>query len=85
VGARQRDILIQFLTEAVSVAALGGVLGIMLGLVGLKALSGFMKLPTALMWQPIALALLSAIIVGLLAGIQPAKRAANLNPIDALR
>jgi len=85
VGARQRDILVQFLMEAVSVAVLGGVLGIMLGLVGLKALSGFMKLPTALMWQPIALALLSAIIVGLLAGIQPAKRAANLNPIDALR
>ena len=85
VGARQRDILVQFLMEAVSVAAIGGVLGIMLGLVGLKALSGFMKLPTALMWQPVALALLSAIIVGLIAGIQPAKKAANLNPIDALR
>jgi putative ABC transport system permease protein len=85
VGARQRDILVQFLMEAVSVATIGGVLGIILGLIGLKALSGFMKLPTALMWQPIALALLSAIIVGLIAGIQPAKKAANLNPIDALR
>lgn len=85
VGARQRDILSQFLMEAVGVAAIGGILGIILGLIGLKALSGLMKLPTAIMWEPIALALLSAIIVGLIAGIQPAKRAANLNPIDALR
>lgn len=85
VGARQKDILVQFLMEAVSVATIGGILGIILGLIGLKALSGLMKLPTALMWQPIVLALLSAIIVGLIAGIQPAKRAANLNPIDALR
>lgn len=85
VGARQRDILVQFLMEAVSGASIGGILGIILGLIGLKALSGFMKLPTALMWEPIVLALLSAIVVGLIAGIQPAKRAANLNPIDALR
>ncbi|MFH0960258.1 MAG: ABC transporter permease [Pseudomonadota bacterium] len=85
VGARQKDILVQFLIEAVSVAIIGGVLGVVLGLIGLKALSGFMKLPTAIMWRPIVLALLSAIIVGLLAGIQPAKKAANLNPIEALR
>lgn len=85
VGARKRDILIQFLMEAVGVAAIGGILGIIVGLIGLKALSGFMKLPTAIMWEPIALALLSAIMVGLLAGMQPAKKAANLNPIDALR
>jgi len=85
VGARQRDILVQFLMEAVSVATIGGVLGIILGLIGLKALSGFMKLPTTIMWEPIILALASAIIVGLIAGIQPAKTAANLNPIDALR
>jgi hypothetical protein len=85
VGARQRDILVQFLMEAVSVATIGGISGIILGLIGLKALSGFMKLPTAIMWEPVVLALASAIIVGLIAGIQPAKRAANLNPIDALR
>jgi putative ABC transport system permease protein len=85
VGARKRDILVQFLMEAVSVATIGGILGIILGLFVLKALSGFMKLPTSMMWEPIALALLSAIIVGLVAGIQPAKTAANLHPIDALR
>jgi putative ABC transport system permease protein len=85
VGARKSDILVQFLMEAVSVATIGGILGIIFGLVGLKALSGFMKLPTAIMWESVVLALASAIIVGLIAGIQPAKRAANLNPIDALR
>ncbi|MEW6406676.1 MAG: FtsX-like permease family protein, partial [Chloroflexota bacterium] len=85
VGARKRDILVQFLMEAVSVAAIGGILGVVLGLIGLKALSGFIKLPTTIMWESIVAALASAIIVGLIAGIQPAKRAANLNPIDALR
>jgi putative ABC transport system permease protein len=85
VGARKVDILVQFLMEAVSVAATGGFIGIIVGLLGLKALAGFIKLPTALMWESIVLALFSAIIVGLLAGIQPAKKAASLNPIEALR
>jgi len=85
VGARKRDVLLQFLMEAVGVATIGGVLGIFLGLIGLEILSGFMKLPTAIMWQPMALALISAIIVGLAAGIQPAKKAASLDPIEALR
>jgi len=85
VGARKGDILAQFLLEAVGVATVGGVVGIVLGLIGLKALSGFMKLLATIMWQPIVLALLSAIVVGLVAGMQPAKKAAKLNPIDALR
>ncbi len=85
VGAREKDILAQFLMEAVSIAVIGGMVGIILGVVGLKIMSGFMKMPNAVMWQPIVLALLSAIIVGLLAGIQPARKAAHLNPIDALK
>ncbi|MBI5251986.1 MAG: ABC transporter permease [Desulfomonile tiedjei] len=85
VGARKNDILAQFLMEAVSIALAGGILGIIIGLAGLKILSGFMKLPNAIMWQPIAVALVSALIVGLLAGIQPARKAAHLNPIDALK
>jgi putative ABC transport system permease protein len=85
VGARKQDILSQFLMEAVSIAVIGGVLGTVAGFLGLKILSAFMKMPNAIIWQPIALALLSAIIVGLLAGIEPARRAAHLNPIDALK
>ena len=85
VGARKSDILTQFLLEAVCVATTGGALGVVVGLIGLKILSGYMKLPAAIMWQPIALGLVSAIVVGLLAGVQPAKKAANSHPIEALR
>ncbi len=85
VGARKQDILFQFLLEAVSVAVTGGFIGIFVGLVALKGLAAFVKMPSALMWQPILIALLSAVIVGLMAGIQPARRAANLNPIEALK
>ncbi|MEW6530663.1 MAG: ABC transporter permease [Thermodesulfobacteriota bacterium] len=85
VGATKRDILSQFLFEAVTIALLGGIIGAALGLTGLKGLAFFMQLPMATMWQPIALALLSAVLVGLAAGIQPARAAANLNPIEALR
>jgi putative ABC transport system permease protein len=85
VGATKRDILSQFLFEAVTIALLGGIIGAALGLIGLKGFAFFMKMPVATMWQPIALALLSAVLVGLAAGIQPARAAANLNPIEALR
>ncbi|MFH0824270.1 MAG: ABC transporter permease [Pseudomonadota bacterium] len=85
VGARKNDILLQFLVESVSIAALGGVIGIGLGLLGLKAAVFFMKIPTAVMWQAMPVALISSIIVGLLAGIQPARTAAALNPIEALK
>jgi putative ABC transport system permease protein len=85
VGGRRSDILTQFLLEAVSVAVVGGVIGIILGLAGLKSLAAFMKLPAAFMWQPVVLAMVSAVIVGLGAGIQPARKAARLDPIDALR
>lgn len=85
IGARKRDILVQFLLEAICVATTGGVLGIISGLVGLKLLSGYMKLPAAVMWQPIVIGLISAIAVGLIAGIQPARKAANARPIEALR
>jgi putative ABC transport system permease protein len=85
VGARKSDILGQFLLEAVCVAATGGVIGIVLGLVGLKVLSGYMQLASTIMWQPIVVGLVSAVVVGLIAGIQPARKAANASPIEALR
>ena len=44
-----------------------------------------MKVPSTVMWEPCVIALLSAIVVGLMAGIQPAKKAANSHPIDALK
>ncbi len=99
VGARKRDILAQFLLEALCVATTGGVFGIFLGLLGRKVLSDYVKLPATslappgpsnaidvgIMWQPIVVGLVSAIVVGLIAGIQPARKAANSNPIETLR
>lgn len=85
VGARKQDILIQLLIESLFVALGGGIIGTLLGLLGLKGLSLFMKIPSTLMWQPFAFALLSALLVGLFAGIQPARKAAGLNPVEALK
>jgi len=85
VGARKKDVLLQFLLEAVLVSMSGGVIGILMGLVGLKILAQFLKVPGLIMWAPVAIAFASAVVVGLLAGIHPAKRAANLDPIEALR
>ena len=85
VGATKSDIMAQFLIESVSIATVGGIIGIIIGLLGLKTLSAFMKLPATVIWQPILLSFLSAILVGLLAGIQPARKAASMDPIEALR
>lgn len=85
VGATKQDILSQFLAESLFIALAGGIIGVILGLLGLTVLATFMKTPFAVMWQPIVLALVSATIVGLLAGIQPARKAAGLNPIDVLK
>ena len=68
-----------------SIATVGGVIGIVIGLLGLVTLSAFMKLPSTVIWQPMLLSFLSAILVGLVAGIQPARKAAAVNPIEALK
>ncbi len=85
VGATRKDILAQFLIESVTVSALGGILGGVLGLVSLKLLSTFSKMQSGEILAPLMIAIICAIIVGLLAGIQPAKKAANMDPIQALK
>jgi len=85
IGARKKDILFQFLLEALCVAFLGGIIGLGLGMAGIYILKTVSKIPAFLMWQPVALALSSALVVGLLSGYLPARRAANIDPSDALR
>lgn len=85
VGATKKDILSQFLIESVTVSALGGITGGILGLVALKLLSTFTKMQSGAILIPIILAVICAVIVGLLAGIQPARKAANLDPIETLK
>lgn len=86
VGAKSRDILGQFLTEAVVLALLGGFLGIGLGVLGATAVHWYVPdLDTAVTMNSVGLAVGFSAAVGLFFGIYPASRAAGLHPIDALR
>jgi putative ABC transport system permease protein len=84
-GARRRDILAQFLVEAVILSAAGGLVGVLGGFGVALALSAATPLPSALEWWSVALGLVLASGVGLFFGVWPALKAARLNPIDALR
>jgi putative ABC transport system permease protein len=85
VGARTRDILRQFLTEAVSLSVLGGIVGILLGVAVSRILSGVLGWPTLITASSIAIAFAFAAAVGIFFGYYPARKAATLDPIDALR
>jgi putative ABC transport system permease protein len=85
VGARGRDILLQFLVEAVTLSLIGGVIGIALGLASSQAISQFAEWRTQVPAQAIAIAFGFAAAVGVFFGFYPARKAARLDPIDALR
>jgi len=85
VGARGRDILFQFLTEALMLSLIGGMAGILLGVVTARLVADFLKWPTLI--SPVALLLSSCFAgaVGVFFGFYPARKAAGLDPIEALR
>lgn len=86
VGARQRDVLLQFLIEAVLLTSIGGVLGIALGVGGALGLSAAIdSLPAVITWESPALAFGVSAAVGLFFGVVPARRAGRLDPVVALR
>ncbi len=86
VGAKRRDILGQFLIEAVTLAVFGGILGILIGTAGAEAISGFLDNFSAVVGiDAVVISILFSMAVGLFFGIYPAYRASQLNPIDALR
>jgi len=86
VGAKKRNILIQFLIEALMVTGIGGVLGIVLGICIIKFVFGSMGIIQevySIPWMMISFGI--ALLVGIVFGIFPAYKAANLHPIEALR
>ncbi|MGH6629496.1 MAG: FtsX-like permease family protein [Burkholderiales bacterium] len=85
VGARARDILTQFLVEAVTLALIGGLLGILIGVGGSYAIGHFAEWRTELNAQAILLAVSFAAAVGVFFGFYPARKASRLLPIEALR
>jgi len=85
VGARARDILTQFLVEAVTLALIGGLLGILLGVGGSYAIGHLAEWRTELNAQAIFLAAGFAAAVGVFFGFYPARKASRLLPIEALR
>jgi putative ABC transport system permease protein len=85
VGARTRDILSQFLTEAVVLSVLGGVVGIGLGVGVSEALTGSLGWATEISPGSIGVAFAFAVAVGVFFGFYPARRASSLDPIEALR
>jgi len=85
VGARSRDIMLQFLVEAVVMAATGGVIGIILGIGSSQLLKTWAQWPTLINPAIVAVAFFFSGAVGVFFGFYPARKAASLDPIDALR
>ena len=84
IGAKGRQILLQFLIESIIISVAGGVIGVLLGVVAAKIISLF-GMATAVSTFSIVLSFLVCVFTGIFFGWYPARKAANLNPIDALR
>ncbi len=85
VGAHGRDILMQFLIEAITLSSLGGILGILLGVGSSRVVSAKFGWPTLISVESVALAFIFSAMVGIFFGFYPARKASQLDPIDALR
>jgi putative ABC transport system permease protein len=84
-GARPRDVLAQFLIEAVTLSCTGGLLGIGLGVIAARALTEFKNWPTLTSPEWMLIAFAFSALVGIVFGLYPARKASRLDPIEALR
>lgn len=84
IGARSKEIMFQFLIEAAVVSLFGGIIGLAIGLVGAGVFMSSMGLTFFIPWETILFGVLFPIIIGVLAGIIPALKAAKLDPVEAL-
>ena len=84
-GAKKKRILLQFLTEAAVLTSIGGIIGVLTGIGLAELISGLMQIPVAISAPAIIIAVVFSTLIGVVFGLLPATKAANLNPIDALR
>ena len=85
IGARKRRILAQFLTEAAVLTSLGGIIGVVAGIIMAQVISKVSQTPSAISVPAIIFSVIFSMAIGILFGLLPSIKAANLNPIDALR
>jgi len=85
VGGRGRDILMQFLIESILLSVLGGIIGIFVGIGASQLIGMLMKWPVVVLPASVVLSFLVCTVIGVFFGWYPARKASNLNPIDALR
>ncbi|WP_258183045.1 ABC transporter permease [Enhygromyxa salina] len=85
IGALASEVLVQFLVEALVLSVLGGAVGVSLGLVGSYVVAQNMQMPLVISWDAVGLAFVVSAAIGIVFGYIPARKAAHLDPIDALR
>jgi putative ABC transport system permease protein len=85
IGARKRDILAQFMTEAVILSELGGIVGIVLGIAGGNVVGIIADAETVIPWDWVVIGMVVCSLVGIVFGVYPAWKASTLDPIEALR
>jgi putative ABC transport system permease protein len=85
IGAKKRNIMAQFIMEAVALCEVGGAIGVVLGILGGNLLALVLKLPPAVPFDWVVIGLAMCSVVGIVFGTYPAWRAANLDPIESLR
>lgn len=84
-GARKKKILWQFLTEAAVLTSIGGFLGVIAGIILSQVIARMSQTPVAISFPASVLAVVFSMVIGIIFGLLPSIKAANLNPIDALR
>jgi putative ABC transport system permease protein len=85
VGARSKDVQIQFLIEITTTSLLGGIIGMIIGLSFFRLFGIFMHFPFYIPWQNFVIGMILPVLLGIISGIIPARKAANLDPVVALR
>ena len=84
-GARKKRILAQFLTEAVVLTSIGGLIGVVFGIGLSKVIANLAEVPVSISTKAIVVSVVFSMAVGIIFGLLPSIKAAKLNPIDALR